>query len=98
MALRIREFPVAREFPEQREIPVTQEFPRLKLFPPVSHETGISREFPVRGFLLNITALWQSLSTAASIYFEEEQTATMIKKLPHLRKSIHQHLKGRDHF
>ena len=57
MALRIREFPVAREFPEPREIPVTREFPRLKLFPPVSRETGISREFPARGFPLNICAL-----------------------------------------
>ena len=55
MALRIREFPVAREFPEPREIPVTREFPRLKLFAPVSRETGISREFPARGFPLNIT-------------------------------------------
>ena len=54
MASRIREFPVAREFPEPREIPVTREFPRLKLFPPVSRETGISREFPARGFPLNI--------------------------------------------
>ena len=57
MASRIWEFPVAREFPELREIPVTWEFPRLKLFPPVSRETGISREFPTRGFPLNITAL-----------------------------------------
>ena len=56
MALRIWKFPVAREFPEPREIPVTREFPRLKLFPPVSRETGISREFPARGFPLNITA------------------------------------------
>ena len=55
MASRIREFPVAREFPEPREIPVTREFPRLKHFPPVSRETGISREFPARGFPLNIT-------------------------------------------
>ena len=57
MALRIREFPVAREFPEPREIPITREFPRFKLFPPVSREMGISREFPARGFPLNITAL-----------------------------------------
>ena len=57
MASRIREFPVAREFPEPREIPVTREFPRLKLFPPVSRETGISREFPARGFPLNITGV-----------------------------------------
>ena len=49
MTSRIRESPVARE------IPVTREFPRLKLFPPVSRETGISREFPARGFPLNIT-------------------------------------------
>ena len=56
MASRIREFPMAREFPEPREIPVAREFPRLKLFPPVSRETGISREFPARGFPLNITA------------------------------------------
>ena len=39
-----------------REIPVTREFPRLELFPPVSRETGISREFPTRGFPLNIIA------------------------------------------
>ena len=57
MASRIREFPVAREFPEPREIPVTREFPRLKLFPPVSRETGISREFPARGFPMNIADL-----------------------------------------
>ena len=56
MVSRIREFPVAREFPEPREIPVTREFPRPKLFPPASRETGISREFPARGFPLNITA------------------------------------------
>ena len=55
MVSRIRGFPVAREFPEPREIPITREFPRLKLFPPVSRETGISREFPARGFPLNIT-------------------------------------------
>ena len=48
---------MTREFPEPREIPVAREFPRLKLFPPVSRETGISREFPARGFPLNITAL-----------------------------------------
>ena len=33
------------------------EFPRLKLFLPISRETGISREFPARGFLLNIPAI-----------------------------------------
>ena len=55
MASRIREFPVAWVFPEPREIHVTREFPRLKLFPPVSRETGISREFPLCGFPLNIT-------------------------------------------
>ena len=33
-----------------------REFPRLKLFMPISRETGISREFPVRGFPLNIAA------------------------------------------
>ena len=54
MALRILDFPMAREFPEPREIPATREFPMLKLFPPVSRETGISREFPARGFPLNI--------------------------------------------
>ena len=54
MALRIREFPVAREFPEPWEIPVTREFPRLKLFPPISWETGISWEFLASGFPLNI--------------------------------------------
>ena len=48
---------MAREFPEPREVPITREFPRLKLFPPVSRETGISREFPARGFPLNIAAL-----------------------------------------
>ena len=57
IALRVREFPVAWEFPEPLEIPVTREFLRLKLFPPGSRETGISREFPARGFPLNITAL-----------------------------------------
>ena len=60
MASRIREFLVAREFPEPREIPVTREFPRLKLFPPISRETGISREFPARGFPLNITVVEDS--------------------------------------
>ena len=50
MALRIREFPVARGFPEPRETPVAREFLRLKLFPPVSRETGISQEFPAHGF------------------------------------------------
>ena len=34
-----------------------REFPMFKLFPPVSRETGISREFPARGFPLNITGL-----------------------------------------
>ena len=57
MASRIGEFSVARKFPELREIPVIREFPRLKLFPPISRETGISRKFPARGFLLNIAAL-----------------------------------------
>ena len=57
MALRIQEFPIAREFPELQEIPVTREFPRLKLFPPVSWETGISWEFPTRGFPLSIPEL-----------------------------------------
>ena len=61
MASRIREFSMAREFPEPREIPVTREFPRLKLFPPVSRETGISREFPARGFPLNITGTGPTL-------------------------------------
>ena len=57
MASKKREFLVARELPEPREIPVTREFPRLRLFPPVSRETRISREFPARGFPLNITVL-----------------------------------------
>ena len=52
-----REFPEIREIPEPREIPETREFPRLKLFPPVSQEMGISREFPTRGFPLNIPAM-----------------------------------------
>ena len=40
-----------------REIPETREFPRSGNFPPVSRETGNSREFPARGFPLNIAAL-----------------------------------------
>ena len=48
---------MAWEFPKLREILVAQKFLRLKLFPPISRETGISREFPVRGFPLNITDL-----------------------------------------
>ena len=59
----VREFPVPREilvpqeFPEIREIPETREFPRSKNFPPVSREMGNSREFPARGFPLNIAAV-----------------------------------------
>ena len=68
MVLRVQEipmvweFPVAREFPEPWEIPIIQEFPRPKLFPPMSQETGISREFPIRSFPLNIPAWYLCLN------------------------------------
>ena len=63
MASRKLEFSMAREFPEPREIPVTREFPRLKLFPPISRKMGIFREFPTRGFPLNISVLRHPLLT-----------------------------------
>ena len=43
--------------PGKREIPVTREFPSPENFPPVSRETGNSREFPARGFPLNIAGI-----------------------------------------
>ena len=63
MALIIRQFPVAQEFP------VAWEFPRLKPFPPVSRETGISREFPARGFPLNISSLVCYLKSSINSLF-----------------------------